>query len=356
MRLSVSVTNFSWRDGPLAARLSDIARIADDGGLYALWVADHLLQADPYGARPGETEMLEAYTTLGFLAARTERVRLGTLVTAVTFRPPALLVKAVTTLDVLSGGRALFGIGAGYAADEAAAMGLPLPPIGERFARLEETLKIALRLWAGDATPFVGEHYRLDAPVHSPRADVAGRRSSSAAPGSAARCRWSPATPTPATSSTSPTAAPPSATSWAVLQRLCAEIGRPYDAIEKTISTRLGARRVGCFVRRALPGVRGTGHRPRRRHHDRSLDRRGRRHPRGRRRSPQWLMPRRRGAGWTHSGPTVPTCPPRIRRRIPARTFRSTRSSPGSRCASRASNCRTASSTPVSPTRSCTTS
>jgi alkanesulfonate monooxygenase SsuD/methylene tetrahydromethanopterin reductase-like flavin-dependent oxidoreductase (luciferase family) len=137
MKLSMSVTNFSWRDGPLAARLSDIARIADDGGLYAVWVADHLLQADPYGARPGETEMLEAYTTLGFLAARTERVRLGTLVTAVTFRPPALLVKAVTTLDVLSGGRALLGIGAGYEADEAAAMGLPLPPVAERFDRLE---------------------------------------------------------------------------------------------------------------------------------------------------------------------------------------------------------------------------
>ncbi len=239
MRLSVSVTNFSWRDGPLAARLSDIARIADDGGLYALWVADHLLQADPYGARPGETEMLEAYTTLGFLAARTERVRLGTLVTAVTFRPPALLVKAVTTLDVLSGGRALFGIGAGYAADEAAAMGLPLPPVGERFARLEETLKIALRLWAGDASPFVGEHYRLDAPVHSPApmsrppiliGGTGERRTLPLVARYADACNVFDI----------PDGGATVRHKLGVLQRLCAEIGRPYDAIEKTISTRLG--------------------------------------------------------------------------------------------------------------------
>ncbi len=239
MKLSMSVTNFSWRDGPLGARLSEIARIADDGGLYAVWVADHLLQADPYGARPGETEMLEAYTTLGFLAARTERVRLGTLVTAVTFRPPALLVKAVTTLDVLSGGRALFGIGAGYEADEAAAMGLPLPPVGERFARLEETLRIALQMWTGDASPFVGEHYRLDAPVHSP-APIA--RPPILIGGTGER-RTLPLVARYADACNVFDIPDGGATvrhKLRVLQRLCAEIGRPYDAIEKTISTRLG--------------------------------------------------------------------------------------------------------------------
>src|SRR3954454_3670885 len=118
MRLSLSITNYSWRDDPTA--LSRIARAADQGGLYGVWVADHLLQLDPYGARPGETEMLEAYTTLGYLAAGTERIRLGTMVTGVTFRPPALLIKAVTILDVLTAGRAVFGVGAGYAQDEAA--------------------------------------------------------------------------------------------------------------------------------------------------------------------------------------------------------------------------------------------
>ena len=240
MKLSMSVTNFSWRDGPLAGRLSDIARIADDGGLYALWVADHLLQADPYGARPGETEMLEAYTTLGFLAARTERVRLGTLVTAVTFRPPALLVKAVTTLDVLSGGRALFGIGAGYEADEAAAMGLPLPPVGERFARLAETLRIALQLWAGDTAPFAGAHYRLADPVLSP--PPLTRPHPPILIGGTGERRTLPLVARYADACNVFDIPDGGATvrhKLGVLQELCAEIGRPYDAIEKTIATRL---------------------------------------------------------------------------------------------------------------------
>jgi F420-dependent oxidoreductase-like protein len=168
MRISLSVTDFSW---PLptrerSARLADVARAADEGGLDTVWVADHLLQADP-SSRP-EAEMLEAYTTLGFLAAQTQRVRLGTMVTGVTFRPPTLLIKAVTTLDVLSGGRAWLGIGAGYEQDEACAMGLTLPPLGERFERLEETLGRAVPMWAGDASPFRGKHYRLEHPVSSP--------------------------------------------------------------------------------------------------------------------------------------------------------------------------------------------
>ena len=238
MKLSISVTNFSWRDGPLAGRLADIARIADDGGLYGVWVADHLLQADPYGARPGETEMLEAYTTLGYLAACTSRVRLGTLVTAVTFRPPALLVKAVTTLDVLSGGRALFGIGAGYEAAEAAAMGLPLPPIRERFERLEETLKIALQLWAGDPAAIVGEHYRLDAPVHSPApisrppiliGGTGERRTLPLVARYADACNVFDI----------PDGGATVRRKLEVLARLCDEVGRPYAEIEKTLSTRL---------------------------------------------------------------------------------------------------------------------
>jgi F420-dependent oxidoreductase-like protein len=164
MRISVSITDFSWPTP--ASRLAELARAADDGGLGTLWVVDHLLQADPNSQPDGP--ILEAYTTLGFLAAHTRRLRLGTMVTAVTFRPPALLIKAVTTLDVLSGGRAWLGLGAGYAEDEARAMGLPLPPVAERFERLEETLSLALRMWAGDASPFHGKHYRLEHPVSSP--------------------------------------------------------------------------------------------------------------------------------------------------------------------------------------------
>jgi alkanesulfonate monooxygenase SsuD/methylene tetrahydromethanopterin reductase-like flavin-dependent oxidoreductase (luciferase family) len=150
MRVSISVTNFSWPGGPggLGAELVRLARAADQAGVDTVWVADHLIQADPT-AGPDQTEMLEAYTTLGFLAAQTQRVRLGTMVSPAALRPPALLVKTVTTLDVLSGGRAWLGIGAGYHAEEAQALDLPLPPLAERFERLEETLQIATRMWAG---------------------------------------------------------------------------------------------------------------------------------------------------------------------------------------------------------------
>src|SRR5919107_5559633 len=171
MRVSINVTNYSWPGGRqgrgLGGELAWLVGAADEAGVDTVWVADHLLQADPT-AGPDDTEMLEAYTTLGFLAARTERARLGTMVTGVTFRPPALLVKAVTTLDVLSGGRAWLGLGAGYHGEEAEAMGLPLPPTAERFERLEETLRIALQMWAGDEAPYAGEHYRLQRPAGSP--------------------------------------------------------------------------------------------------------------------------------------------------------------------------------------------
>src|SRR5436190_13873687 len=128
VRVSLNVTDYSWPEGAsgLRARLGRLVLLADDAGLDTVWVPDHLVQAAP-GSAP-DSEMLEAYTTLGFLAARSERVRVGTMVSAVTYRPASLLVKAVTTLDVLSGGRAWLGLGAGYQEDEARAMGLPLPP------------------------------------------------------------------------------------------------------------------------------------------------------------------------------------------------------------------------------------
>lgn len=145
MRISVSVTNYSWPDA-LTSNLVDVAHAADEGGLDTVWVPDHLIQADPN--LPDDDEMLEAYTTLGFLAAHTSRIRLGTMVTAVTYRPPAMLIKAVTTADVLSGGRAWLGVGAGYHQSEAELLGVPLPPTAQRFARLEETLRLADRMWS----------------------------------------------------------------------------------------------------------------------------------------------------------------------------------------------------------------
>ncbi|AYY15649.1 LLM class F420-dependent oxidoreductase [Actinobacteria bacterium YIM 96077] len=166
MRVDINITNYSWPQTP-GAELSRIVQRADDGGLDTVWVADHLLQVDPTSTL--EAEMLEAYTTLGFLAGQSQHVRLGTMVSAATYRPPALLIKAVTTLDVLSNGRAWLGIGSGYSESECQALGLPLPPVSERFARLDEILRLALQMWTGDESPFEGSHYQLERPVNIPQ-------------------------------------------------------------------------------------------------------------------------------------------------------------------------------------------
>ncbi len=240
MKTSISVTNFSWRDRSLAESLTEVAEAADTGGVDGLWVADHLLQTDPYGARPGETEMLEAYTTLGYLAARTSRLRLGTLVSAATFRPPTLLVKAVTTLDVLSGGRALFGVGAGYQADEAAAMGLPLPPLPERFDRLEETLQIALRLWSDDTAPYQGAYHTLTAPVGSPL--PTSRPHPPILIGGTGEKRTLPLVARYADACNVfdlPDGGETARRKLSILRDLCEKIGRRYDGIEKIMATRL---------------------------------------------------------------------------------------------------------------------
>jgi F420-dependent oxidoreductase-like protein len=243
MRVSIAVTNYSWPGGPdrLGSELARVTRAADQAGVDTVWVVDHLLQADPT-APPEDTEMLEAYTTLGFLAAQTERVRLGTMVSGVTFRPPALLVKAVTTLDVLSGGRAWLGLGAGYHGEEAEAMGLPLPPVTERFQRLEETLRIAAQMWAGDDAPFEGRHYRLGRPEGSPppiqrprpRVLIGGtgeRKTLRLVAQYADACNLFDI----------PDGGRTVRHKLDVLARHCADLGRPYEQIEKTLSTRLEA-------------------------------------------------------------------------------------------------------------------
>ena len=243
MRVSINVTNYSWPSGPqaLGSELAQLVRGADQAGVDTVWVPDHLLQADPTVA-PGDTEMLEAYTTLGFLAAHTERVRLGTMVTGVTFRPPALLVKAVTTLDVLSGGRAWLGLGAGYHGEEAAAMGLPLPPLAERFQRLEETLQIAARMWAGDDAPFDGKHYRLGRPAGSPPpAQRPGPPILIGGTGERKTLRLVAQYADACNLFDVPDGGRTVTHKLAVLAEHCADLGRPYDRIEKTLSTRLEA-------------------------------------------------------------------------------------------------------------------
>lgn len=151
MKVSINVTNYSWRDGrDVAEALADTALLAERAGLDTFWVSDHMLQSDPT-AGPDEREMLEAYTTLAYVAAVTSRIRVGAMVTPVTYRAPALLLKAVTTIDVLSRGRAWLGLGAGYPG-EAAELGLPMPATGRRFDQVERVLKLAEQVWGGDGS------------------------------------------------------------------------------------------------------------------------------------------------------------------------------------------------------------
>src|SRR5579872_6809359 len=168
MQIGLQIPRFHWAGGPphLAETLAAIARTADDAGLASVWLMDHLFQIASI-AKP-EEEMLEAYTTLGFLAAQTRRVRLGTLVTGVHYRHPGVLIKQVTTLDVLSGGRAWLGIGAGWYERESRGLGVPFPPLRERMVRLEETLKIAHAMWRGSREPIYGKQFTLAEPINSP--------------------------------------------------------------------------------------------------------------------------------------------------------------------------------------------
>jgi F420-dependent oxidoreductase-like protein len=240
VRISLSITQFSWTGGAagLRSHLSRIAAAADAAGLDTVWLPDHLIQADP--SSTPDSEMLEAATALGFLAAQTERVRLGTMVAGVTYRPPAILIKAVTTLDVLSGGRAWLGIGAGYHEGEARAMGLDLPPVAERFERLEETLRLALQMWSGSDEAFVGCHYRLERPLSNP-GPVSRPHPPILIGGMGERktlrlvARYGDA----CNLFDIPDGGRTIAHKLDVLARHCEAAGRPYAAIEKTVSTRL---------------------------------------------------------------------------------------------------------------------
>jgi F420-dependent oxidoreductase-like protein len=169
MRLGLQVPNFTWPNGQsnLGDTFGLIAERAERAGLYSLWVMDHFFQIRNVG--PAENEMLEGWSALAFAAGRTHRIKLGTMVTGVTYRHPGILVKTATTLDVLSHGRAYFGIGAAWNEEEHKGLGVPFPPLKERFERLEETLQIALQMWAGDEKPYEGKHFQLERPLNVPQ-------------------------------------------------------------------------------------------------------------------------------------------------------------------------------------------
>jgi F420-dependent oxidoreductase-like protein len=169
MQVGLHITSFTWPGGPekIAERLVDIGRTADDAGFASISVMDHFFQIEMVG-RPDEP-MLEAYSALSALAGVTKRARLGTVVTGVVYRHPGILIKTVTALDVLSGGRAFLGIGAAWYDREARGLGVPFPSLKERFERLEETLQIAHHMWSGKSEPYRGKHYQLDEPLNQPQ-------------------------------------------------------------------------------------------------------------------------------------------------------------------------------------------
>jgi F420-dependent oxidoreductase-like protein len=169
MKVGLQIPDFSTPRGPerLGAELATVARTADEAGFEQIAVMDHFFQIPAIGSV--EKEMLEGYTALGYLAACTSRASLVTLITGVHYREPGLLAKTVTTLDVLSGGRAWLGIGAGWNEEESRGLGFPFPPTAERFERLEEALQICLQMWRGDTSPYRGKHYQLERPLNSPQ-------------------------------------------------------------------------------------------------------------------------------------------------------------------------------------------
>ena len=169
MKVGLQIPYYTTPRGPeaLGRELITVARAADDAGFDYIAVMDHFFQIPVVG--PAEMEMLEGYTTLGYLAACTSRATLLTLATGAFYREPGILAKIVTTLDVLSGGRAWLGIGAGWNEEESRGLGIPFAPVAERFERLEEALQICLQMWRGDEQPYQGKYYQLARPLNSPQ-------------------------------------------------------------------------------------------------------------------------------------------------------------------------------------------
>lgn len=168
MQIGLQIPSFTWgEDAEIGPTLAKIAETADANGFHSLWLMDHFFQIPGVGDH--RQPMLEAYTALGFVAGRTERIGLGTLVTGVTYRYPGILAKTVTTLDVLSGGRAWLGIGAAWNQHEHEGLGVPFPPVKERFQDLEDAIRIALQMWSDEDGAFEGKRHHLAETVNQPQ-------------------------------------------------------------------------------------------------------------------------------------------------------------------------------------------
>jgi F420-dependent oxidoreductase-like protein len=237
MKVGLHISDFTWEGGAeeLRFRLADIAQRAEQAGVDRISVMDHVWQIGTIG--PPEHEMLEAYTALGWLAAKTERAKLLTMVTAVVYREPGLLAKAMTTLDVLSGGRAILGIGAAWNEAEARGLGLFFPPLAERFERLEEALQICKQMWSGDEGPYDGKHYHLARTLNSPQ--VLSRPHPPILIGGGGEKKTLRLVARYADSCNIAVYDPAAAAhKLEVLREHCANEGRDYDEIEKTAQTR----------------------------------------------------------------------------------------------------------------------
>jgi F420-dependent oxidoreductase-like protein len=234
VRLGVHYWNYSRPSDPtrIAATLAETARVAEQAGVATFTVMDHYFQMEHAGS--AAEPMLEGYTTLGYVAAQTERMTLGVLVSGVMYRHPGLLAKIVTTLDVLSGGRARLGIGASWYEREQRGLGVPVVPVAERFERLEEALRICLQMWSDDNGPFHGRHYQLaetmcvPAPISRPHPPVqvgggGERKTLRLAARYADACNLFGTSPAEVERK------------LAVLRSHCDAEGRPYDRIDKTI-------------------------------------------------------------------------------------------------------------------------
>ena len=171
MYVGLQIPSFKYPGGTAAIRptLKEIVTTAEESGFYSLWVMDHFYQIKGMFGEAYTDPMMEAYTTLGYVAGLTEKAYLGVLVTGVIYRHPSVLMKTINTLDILSGGRAYLGIGAGWYEDEARGYGIPYPSTAERFEQLEDNLKLAKALWASDQTSFTGKHVAAPAITNNPR-------------------------------------------------------------------------------------------------------------------------------------------------------------------------------------------
>jgi F420-dependent oxidoreductase-like protein len=256
MEIGLQIPSFTWgEDGTIGPTLGNIARTADANGFHSLWLMDHFFQIPGVGDH--RQPMLEAYTALGFVAAVTERIGLGTLVTGVTYRHPGILAKTVTTLDVLSGGRAWLGIGAAWNQHEHEGLGVPFPPVGERFEELEDAIRIALQMWSDDDGPFEGKRHRLTETVNQPQS-LQQPRPKILIGGSGEKvtlklvARYADACNLFGDAETV-------GRRLAILKEHCEREGRDYDAIWKTAYYRLDPGREGVRVQQMLDEIAALG-------------------------------------------------------------------------------------------------